>query len=264
VNVQQVALASIELDTSIQCRAAIDTAVVNDYAERMAEGDEFPPVDLFGTKGKWWLGDGWHRVMAARQNGSDLILANLKAGGRSEALKHALAANSVHGHRRSNADKRRCVEIALREFPKLSSRAVAKLCGVSNHMVDDARPDQLGDSPSSTRTGLDGKERPAHRPFTVEGIHKIIEEATPALTIAERNLDRFAEESAHAAPEDRTSGVARNVAQQAAPSRKLAPPSNGMQFARMAIMDLEQIRPDDTERSEALAFVKEWIDAREN
>jgi len=33
---------------------------------------------------------------------------------------------------------------------------------VSNHMVDDARP-QLGESPSSKRTGLDGKQRPATR-----------------------------------------------------------------------------------------------------
>ncbi|MCX7004660.1 MAG: hypothetical protein NTV22_15490 [bacterium] len=58
-------------------------------------------------------------------------------------------------------DKRRCIDIALAEFPTLSSRAIAELCGVSNHMVDDNR--QLGESPSSTRIGLDGKARPARR-----------------------------------------------------------------------------------------------------
>lgn len=36
---------------------------------------------------------------------------------------------------------------------------------------------------------------------------------------------------------------------------ELGPPSNGMQFARMAIADLEQIRPDDIERAEALAEI---------
>jgi hypothetical protein len=40
---------------------------------------------------------------------------------------------------------------------------------------------------------------------------------------------------------------------------KLGPPSNGMQFARMAIMDLEKITDDDLEREEAFASVKEWI-----
>lgn len=86
-----------------------------------------------------------------------------RPGGRADALKFALGANAVHGHRRTNADKRRCVEIALREFPKLSSRAVAKVCGVSPGFVDHLREPQLptvGSSPA-TRTGLDGKERPA-------------------------------------------------------------------------------------------------------
>jgi hypothetical protein len=221
-----VSLAAIELDTSIQCRAAIDTAVVNEYAERMSEGDTFPPVEVFGTKTKCWIGDGWHRVLAAKQNGAEAIEARLTPGGRTDALKHALGANAMHGHRRSNADKRRSVEIALREFPKLSSRAIAKMCGVGHHLVEDARP-QLGESTSSTRTGLDGKERPATR--------------EPA----------SAPREAHA----RERRSERPV---------LGPPSNGMQFARMAIMDLEQIRPDDVERAEAFTLVREWIDAREN
>ena len=32
-----------------------------------------------------------------------------------------------------------------------------------------------------------------------------------------------------------------------------------MQFARMAIMNLEQIREDDVERREAFALVEQWI-----
>lgn len=39
----------------------------------------------------------------------------------------------------------------------------------------------------------------------------------------------------------------------------LGPPSNGMQFARIAIMNLEKIREDDLERDEAFISVKEWI-----
>jgi Protein of unknown function (DUF3102) len=41
----------------------------------------------------------------------------------------------------------------------------------------------------------------------------------------------------------------------------LGPPCNGMRFAEMAVMDLEQIRPDDEQRARAFAFVQEWLDA---
>lgn len=123
-------LASIELDTSIQCRANIDTGVVNDYAERMSAGDTFPPVELYGTKDKAWIADGWHRVMAAISMTFVDIEANLHAGGRADALKAALGANLTNGLRRTNADKRRVIDFALKEFPKLSDRAIAEMCGV--------------------------------------------------------------------------------------------------------------------------------------
>jgi hypothetical protein len=44
---------------------------------------------------------------------------------------------------------------------------------------------------------------------------------------------------------------------------KLGPPSFGMQFARMAIMDLERIQDNDLERDQAFAFVKQWIEKHE-
>jgi hypothetical protein len=154
----------IELDTSIQCRATIDTAVVNDYADRMTAGDTFPPIDVYGEKRRCWIGDGWHRVLAARQIGDEDIHASLHTGGRADALKHALGANALHGHRRSNADKRRCVEIAMREFPKLSDVAIGKLCGVADTTVATHRPAaRVGNTEPETRTGQDGKQYPARR-----------------------------------------------------------------------------------------------------
>ena len=223
-----VKIASIELDASIQCRAVIDTAVVNDYAERMTEGDKFPPIELYGTKDQCWIGDGWHRVMAAKQIGAVDIPANLHAGNRVEALKHALGANALHGHRRSNADKRRCVELALKEFGKMSDRAIADMCGVSDPYVGSLRP-QLQTVSSSKRTGKDGKERGMPR--------QSVNDNEPT--------DKGGEQE----PKEK--------------SRKLGPPCNGMQFARMAIMDLEQIRDDDLEREQAITFVKEWINDHE-
>ena len=42
----------------------------------------------------------------------------------------------------------------------------------------------------------------------------------------------------------------------------LGPPRNGMQFARLALMDLEQIREDDLERVQAFQVVRRWLDER--
>lgn len=231
-------LDTVQLDNSIQCRAVIDTGTVNDYAERMTAGDQFPPIEAFGTKAKWWIGDGWHRVMAAKQRDADTIVAKLSDGGRVDALKHALGANALHGQRRSNADKRRAVEIALREFPKLSSRAVAKLCGVDDSTVRAVKgPEQQVRDSRTSVTGQDGKQYPARRAAFVSG-----KDDPDSPDYVPRHMESLAVESAR---------------------RVLGPPRDGMRFANMAVMDLEQIRDDDVERSAAYTFVKEWIDARE-
>lgn len=152
---------SILMDTSIQCRASIDMGVVNDYADRISEGDKFPPVVLFGDAGRCWIGDGWHRIVAYRQLDFIEVETDLRRGGRADALKHALGANAIHGHRRDRADMRRCIEIALQEFPRLSNNAVAELCGVSDHTVASVR----GPASQNTKlTGKDGKQYPAKRP----------------------------------------------------------------------------------------------------
>jgi len=195
----------------------------------MADGDKFPPVELFGSNGRLWIGDGWHRIMAADQIGATIIVANVHPGGRVEALKYALSSNTAHGQRRTNADKRRCVEIALREFPKLSSRAIAELAGVSDFLVNEARP-QLLDSSTSKRTGQDGKEYPASRP---------------------KREDRKSEKEEENEETEKTE------------RRKVAPPCDGMQFARLAVLQLEQIREDDAERNQAFQHVKGWIEQNE-
>ncbi len=161
--IASIPLPAIEMDTSIQCRASIDTAVVNDYAERMTEGDKFPPVDLFGAT-QFWIGDGWHRVMAAKQIGALTIETNVHEGARRDALKFALGANAAHGHRRTNADKRRSVEIALLEFADLSSRALGELCAVDHTYVLRIKNEALGtNTNASAVTTTDGRQYPAKR-----------------------------------------------------------------------------------------------------
>ena len=228
-------LTSIEMDASIQCRANIDTATVNEYAERMRESDVFPPIDVYGTEQKCWIGDGWHRVLAALQFGFKDIPSTMHSGGRAEALRHALGANSQHGRRRSNADKQRAVEIALREWPNKTTAELAELCAVSRPMVESLRP--VDADSASTRERRDGREIPARNA------------TRPQAPPTEQRPPKEEQPIEEEVPEKRQ-------------VPKLGPPCDGMQFARLALMDLDQIRNDDLERLQAFQVVRRWLDER--
>ena len=93
------------------------------------------------------------------------FLREVHTGTRIDALKHALGANRDHALKRSNADKRRCVEIALREFGGMSDRAISDLCGVHHDFVSRMRKEQVSLNDTSTpapthRQGKDGKSYP--------------------------------------------------------------------------------------------------------
>lgn len=163
----RVKLSDISNDTSIQCRSRIEIEVICDYAERMTDSDVFPPVTLFSDGKTYWIADGWHRVMAAKHIGANDIDADVKHGTRLDALKVALKANSVHGLRRSNEDKRRCVQVACAEFPFNSNRQIAVMCGVSDTFVNKIRPvlQTVCNTPEPTkRTGSDGRQYNTHKP----------------------------------------------------------------------------------------------------
>lgn len=152
-------VSSIRTNAGTQTRAAINEEVVADYAERMIAGDRFPPVVVFHHKGELILADGFHRLRARRTAKFETIEAEVHEGTRLDALKFSLSANHRHGLRRTNEDKRHAVEIALREFPAWSDRAVAQLCGVTHPSVGTVRHQLVNLSSCEKRLGRDGKRR---------------------------------------------------------------------------------------------------------
>ncbi|MDD3642958.1 MAG: hypothetical protein PHQ19_05810, partial [Candidatus Krumholzibacteria bacterium] len=103
-----------------------------------------------------------------------------------DALRHALGANAAHGHRRTNADKRRAVELALREFPKTPAIKIAEICGVSQPFVSAMKNEDITVI-SSTRIGRDGKEYQATRRRRQEPEEEVEhEQKKPKLTRAEK------------------------------------------------------------------------------
>lgn len=160
-------IADIDMDNAIQTRVAIDEEVVEEYAQLMRQKVKFPPIaGIRDEGGVLWVTDGIHRLKAASKAGLTEIDIEIQEGDRFEAVMHALRANSRHGIRRTNADKRKAVEIALKEFPKWSGRVLAKLCGVANQLVSTMRREmeeggEVCESHTSKLKGQDGKSYPA-------------------------------------------------------------------------------------------------------
>lgn len=153
----------IDIHGGTQIRVETNNDAIASYADEMAAGVGFPPITVFFDGTKYWLADGFHRFLAARRIDSEEILADVHEGGRVDALRFALGANSTNGLYRSNADKHNAVEIALEEWPELSNSLLAELCKVSTDLVRRCRTAMTAAkriAPQETVTGKDGKEYP--------------------------------------------------------------------------------------------------------
>lgn len=165
---QMIRVTQIRVDGGTQMRAAINPETVADYAARFQEyagwGD-FPAVILFYDGTDYWLGDGYHRIAAWRQafhgdSPHDTVRALVNPGTRRDAILYAAGANSNHGLRRTNADKRRAVETLLRdeEWRKWSDHEIARRCCVDPKTVGNIRRELTVEFPqSNTRKAADGR-----------------------------------------------------------------------------------------------------------
>lgn len=153
------ALSAIRRDPRLQCRISINQATIARYAERIKARDRFPLLDVFEIGESYFLVDGWHRYAAVLQLGLTRVRVRVHLGTWQDAIRFALCANSSHGLALSNRDKRRAVEIALRELPTESDRAIAACCKVSHTLVAKVRSQLATVASCTKRTGRDGKAR---------------------------------------------------------------------------------------------------------
>lgn len=161
----------------LQARVGTDENTIAEYAEAMNRGEDFPPVVVYHDGREYYLADGFHRLLAKVRNGAPLIDCQIKKGGRDDARWHSAGSNIDHGLKRTNADKRRAVEIALELRPSMADRAIADYCKVSDWLVSQCRQVQkhapqvqvqapvgkpyTPPPPTKKRTGKDGKAYPS-------------------------------------------------------------------------------------------------------
>lgn len=153
-------ISKIRTDGGTQSRAGIDDAVVAEYAESV---ELLPPVVVFHDGENYWLADGFHRLAAFVKVGRKSIGADVRQGDKRAAILFSVGANSTHGLRRTNADKRRAVELLLRDeaWKQWSNREIAKACGVGSRFVDGMKSEATAHGaqfPEKT-IGADGRSR---------------------------------------------------------------------------------------------------------
>lgn len=136
-NVSTLAITDLVLDAGLQCRVAIDDAVVEEYAEALAAGVVFPPIRVVDTGEQLLVVDGWHRVIAHEEAEITEVHALVEPGTRRDALLAAVRANNDHGLRRTRDDKGRAVKVLLMDpdWCRLSNRELGDLAGVSHAFV---------------------------------------------------------------------------------------------------------------------------------
>lgn len=174
-------LTAIRVDGGTQPRAQTEENVIQEYADAMREGVQFPKVIVFYDGAAYWLADGFHRVEAAKRVGHTDIAAEVRQGTQRDAILFSVGANADHGLRRTNFDKQRAVQRLLSddEWANWSNREIARRCAVSESLVRSLREKRSDDDAIRTyttkhgttatmQTGNIGKQHPkpnTHDPY---------------------------------------------------------------------------------------------------
>jgi hypothetical protein len=131
---KELKLSDIRIDGGTQPRTEIDWELVNDYSEKV---DILPPVIVYFDGIYYWLADGFHRYHAHLKSDVKCIKCDVLNGTVREAILYSVGANSEHGARRTNEDKRKAVLTLLKdeEWGKWSNVAIAEKCNVHRQFV---------------------------------------------------------------------------------------------------------------------------------
>lgn len=140
-----VQLDEIRIDGDTQFRVEINQDKVDEYAENLANGDEFPLIEVTFDGTNYWLWDGFHRYFAWKKIGSEEVVVNYVPGTQEDAQDLAFSANGKHGYGLTKKDKEKKILIALSKdrHKNKSNKELARLCGVSDKMVAAVRDPKI-------------------------------------------------------------------------------------------------------------------------
>lgn len=133
----KIALTKLRTDGDTQPRAMLNQDVIAEYTEAMLEDSKFPPIVVFHDSANYWIADGFHRFFASKRAGVQEIECEIHQGTLRDAQLYSVGANSSHGLRRTNDDKRKAVLTLINdlEWAEWSDSEIARRCNVSHMTV---------------------------------------------------------------------------------------------------------------------------------
>ena len=134
-------IANITMDVGIQPRFKLDLDLVKEYAEKMRDGEKFPPPVVFCDGSHNYLSAGFNRVMALKSNGHVEIECEVINGTLEDAEDYAWKSNNDHGAPLTAEEKRAIVRKALQKerYSKYSNNELAKEFKISSMTVGRVR-----------------------------------------------------------------------------------------------------------------------------
>lgn len=168
VKTETVKIDEMVIDPRAQARVNMDQNVIDEYAEAMQAGAAIPTIEGVRVTdsehaGKVVIWDGFHRVAAARKCGVTEIPVDVREGTLADAIDLCTGANTAHGLRRTNEDKRHAVLMAIALDKQLkrkrSDRMVAAHVGVHNSTVSEIRAELSGKSKKTKKRDQDETTR---------------------------------------------------------------------------------------------------------
>ena len=161
-------LSKLSLETNSQARVSTDEDTVAAYTEVIKSTRAWTMSDrekmvLFFDGETYFVGDGWHRLLAAGRAGKKSLpetAFDIRDGDAVDAMLYGMTAADTHGLRMTQKDKRRCVVYLLDNGVrgvKQTQVQIAELAGVNVRTVKrivkerrDALSDDDDDDPGSS------------------------------------------------------------------------------------------------------------------
>lgn len=127
----------LRVDGDTQSRVAVNQDVVDEYAELVSAGKFWPfeSITVFHDGTDYWIADGFHRTLAAKQAGRSSVPCNVITGTARDARIYGMRANDEHGLRMSREDRRKNVLWLLEKYPTLTQKEVSEKAGVTDRTV---------------------------------------------------------------------------------------------------------------------------------
>lgn len=143
--IEDILTRAINIEPANLMREGLSQEAVDDYAESIQSGHTFPRIVVgcvkTGSKKKYYLIDGYHRLTAMLQNNQEFASCDVSDyESYNEVVKMALSSNRENGLRRTKKDLRKVIQYALTLFPEMDVKELSVKIGCSQSLIYEVRP----------------------------------------------------------------------------------------------------------------------------